>query len=418
MSERSAARGQFPGRLALQQRVLPTYRLPFFEALASACQGGLTVFAGQPSAGESITPVSPSETGVRTVSGGTEHRSETGVRNLSICFSTNRHWRTPSSPFYLCWQSHLLKWLAQEQPGALIVEANPRLRSTPAAIRWMQARGRAVLGWGLGAPAPGRGQAVADARLRRAYRIGRSLTACTDAAWRKGGWPRFLRQFDALIAYSPLGAEQYRLHGFPAERVFVAPNAVTPRPSAPQPNRPAALDRPPTVLFVGRLQARKRIDHLLRAAAALPTAVQPRLQVVGDGPARSELQALAQAIYPSAEFPGERTGPDLESYFAAADLFVLPGTGGLAVQQAMAHGLPVIAGQGDGTLDALIRPANGWRVPPSDLPALTQTLHAALTDIARLRRMGAESYRIVAEEVNLELMVTVFIEALNKCKGC
>jgi glycosyltransferase involved in cell wall biosynthesis len=382
MSERAAARGPFPGRLGLQQRVLPTYRLPFFEALAASCLGGLTVFAGQPAGGESITSLDP-------LSGA--HPTP----NLSLYFTANRHWRAPSSPFYLCWQARLLKWLTQEEPDALIVEANPRIRSTPAAIRWMQARQRPVLGWGLGAPAP-------HGPL---------------AGLRGGGWPRFLNQFDVLIAYSPLGAEQYRLQGFPAERIFVAPNAVTPRPSAPPSPHSVGtgIRSAPTVLFVGRLQARKRIEDLLRAAAALPAAIQPRLQVVGDGPARPALQALALEVYPSAEFPGERTGADLEPYFAAADLFVLPGTGGLAVQQAMAHGLPVIAAQGDGTLDALIRPANGWRVPPSDLPALTAALHTALTDIPRLRHMGAESYRIVAEEVNLEEMVYAFRNALAAC---
>jgi hypothetical protein len=43
----------------------------------------------------------------------------------------------------------------------------------------------------------------------------------------------------------------------------------------------------------------------------------------------------------------------------------------------------------------------------------TETLRVALADAARLRIMGIESYRIVAEEVNLGKMVEVFIEALN-----
>ena len=63
-----------------------------------------------------------------------------------------------------------------------------------------------------------------------------------------------------------------------------------------------------------------------------------------------------------------------------------------------------------------IRPENGWRVPPSNLLALTETLRSALADIPRLRRMGAESYRIVAEEVNLEVMVSVFMNVLAKIK--
>ena len=45
----------FSGRVALQQRVLPSYRVPFFDTLAAACSGGLSVLSGQPCAGESIT---------------------------------------------------------------------------------------------------------------------------------------------------------------------------------------------------------------------------------------------------------------------------------------------------------------------------------------------------------------------------
>jgi len=145
----------------------------------------------------------------------------------------------------------------------------------------------------------------------------------------------------------------------------------------------------------------------------LPEGIRPCLTIVGDGPARQELQTLAQSVYPQAEFPGERSGAELESYFASADLFVLPGTGGLAVQQAMAHGLPVIVAEGDGTQNDLVRPGNGWRIPAGDLTALTETIGSALSDAPRLRRLGTESYRIVAEEINLENMVSVFIEVVQ-----
>ncbi|HEX7975289.1 MAG TPA: glycosyltransferase family 4 protein, partial [Anaerolineales bacterium] len=166
--------------------------------------------------------------------------------------------------------------------------------------------------------------------------------------------------------------------------------------------------------------ARKRLDHLLRACAALPAALQPRLWIVGDGPERAALEGLAAEIYPQAEFAGARHGADLEPYFAAADLFVLPGTGGLAVQEAMAHGLPVIVADGDGSQNDLVRPPgagraeNGWLAPPDDQNALQEVLQAALSDPRRLRSMGAESYRIVSEEVNLEAMAAAFVEALDQ----
>ena len=164
------------------------------------------------------------------------------------------------------------------------------------------------------------------------------------------------------------------------------------------------------VLFVGRLQARKRIDLLLRACAGIQNV---RLVIVGDGPERLALETLAQEIYPSAVFVGARHGAELKPYFAEADIFVLPGTGGLAVQEAMSYGLPIIVAQGDGTQDDLVRKENGWQIPPDDFGSLVSTMKDALSDVARLRRMGDESYRIVKEEINTGRMVEVFVGALN-----
>ena len=45
----------FSGKLALQQRVLPNYRAPFFELLASICDGGMSLFTGLPRPSEGIT---------------------------------------------------------------------------------------------------------------------------------------------------------------------------------------------------------------------------------------------------------------------------------------------------------------------------------------------------------------------------
>jgi len=113
-------------------------------------------------------------------------------------------------------------------------------------------------------------------------------------------------------------------------------------------------------------------------------------------------------------FTGALFGEELAEQFRAADLFVLPGTGGLAIQQAMSFGLPIIAAEADGTQEDLVRSENGWQVPPDNIPALKSTLEEALTDISALRNKGVESYRIVSEEINLDQMVSVFVDALNR----
>jgi glycosyltransferase involved in cell wall biosynthesis len=337
----------------------------------------LGVFAGQPLSEENIPQAE-------------------GLKAAQYAPAVNRHFLRPDSPLYQCWQGGFVAWLEAWQPEVLIVEANPRYLSTPGAVRWMHRRGRAVIGWGLGAP-PRKYTSALSGKL---------------AGLRQRQRAKFLASFDGMIAYSRRGAQEYRQMGFPAERAFVAPNAASPRPGKPVPMRPPVFEGRPKVLFVGRLQERKRVDNLLRACAALPEALQPEVWVVGDGPGREALMSLAQQIYPRAKFPGSRYGAELEIYFAAADLFVLPGTGGLAVQQAMAYGLPVIVAQGDGTQEDLVRAGNGWRVHGDDLRELRETLQMALSDPRRLRRMGEESYRITAEEVNLEKMVQVFVQAL------
>lgn len=358
----------FKGRLGVIQRVLPTYRAPFFDALAAACDGGMSLFAGLPRPEEAIAVTNQ-------------------LRIAHYASANNWHFASPSSPLYFCYQRGLANWLADWNPDALIVEANFRYLSSNTALRWMHLRGRPVIGWGLGATA-GRGPLGV---LRG----------------------RFLRRFDAMLAYSQRGAEQYATCGIPKERIFVAPNAVAPAPGHPLPPRADSFSPQPVVLFVGRLQPRKRIPSLLRACAELPESLRPRLVIVGDGPERKNLEEIAAATYPAAEFLGALHGPALAEQFSAADLFVLPGTGGLAVQEAMSYGLPVIVAQGDGTQDDLVRSSNGWQIPPDDDAALTSTLREALADVTRLRRMGAESYRIVAEEINLEKMVGKFVEALN-----
>jgi len=287
--------------------------------------------------------------------------------------------------FYLCYQQGLMEWLKNRNPDALIMEATPRYLSTPPAVKWMHQRNKPVIGWGLGAP-KGRGVGV---------RV----------------WTSFINQFDAIISYSQRGADEYAALGFPREKIFVAHNSVSPAPVHPLPPRPLAFNPQPVILFVGRLQARKRLDHLLRACAQMES--NPRLVIVGDGPERATLEAMAKEIYPNAEFIGAKHGADLKPYFTEADLFVLPGTGGLAVQEAMSFGLPVIVAQGDGTQDDLVRRENGWQIPPDDFDALVSTMKDALSDVARLRKMGAESYRIVKEEINIEKMVDSFVTALK-----
>ena len=361
----------YKGRVGIVQRVLPRYRAAFFDLLAQHCQGDLGVFAGTARPGEHIPPAEQLEVAKWT-------RAD------------NQH--LFGGPVYLCLQKGLTEWLEEWDPDVLIVEANPRYLSTPAAIQVMKSQLRPVIGWGMGAPEPH--GPLAGWRIR----------------WRK----RFLKQFDALITYSQRGAAEYRSLGFPPENIFVATNSVVARPVNAPPHRGEGQAGRITVLYVGRLQKRKRVDALIEACAKLPIEIQPKLRIVGNGPAGAALTRLAKEVYPRTEFTGSRFGKELDRHFDQADLFVLPGTGGLAVQQAMAHGLPVIVAEGDGSQQDLVQPDNGWLIKPSDDTVLQQVLTMALRDPKRLRKMGEKSFELVQTKFNLQNMADAFVNAINR----
>ena len=359
----------FSGKVFLQQRVLPAYRVDFFETLAGKCEGGLIVFAGEPDQEEAVLQGKPLEKAER-------------IRARNVRWLRGR--------FAIDLQPDLVHALQAADPDALILEANPRYVSNRSAMKWMADHGRPVLGWGLGLPGGERSVMSPRQSIR----------------------DRYVRRFQGLIAYSRQGAREYRAVGAPAERVFVAPNSVTKAPEL-MPTKHRQTAERVRLLFVGRLQPRKRVDLLMQACAAMDENLRPELVIVGDGPARRSLEELAQEIFPSAQFAGALEGQPLEQEFLGADLFVLPGTGGLAIQQAMAHALPIIAAEGDGSQRDLVQSENGWLVRPGDLSDLERVLAEALEQPERLRIMGEASFRAVQSSFNIDNMAAVFVDALH-----
>jgi glycosyltransferase involved in cell wall biosynthesis len=358
-------------RLGLEQRLFPEYRKPLFELLASQCKHGFCLFAGKAQPVECILEGS-------------------ALQNGELVRGNNRY--VIHGKRYFFRQENFLTWLESWKPQVLIVEANPRYLGLKQGIDWMHQHGGKVIGWGLGT-------GDSDGILAR---------------FRKGFRKKFVQNFDVLISYSQKGKVEYLDAGIPPQRIFVASNAVSQRPSWSLPSRAGDFSQhKPGVLFVGRLLERKSVDHLIKACSKIPLKDQPELVIVGEGSARSDLEALAAQVYPTTRFTGDLREEELANAYRIADLFVLPGTGGLAIQQAMSYGLPIIAGIGDGTQSDLVRVENGWQLHTDTVDELTKVLAAALKDQKKLRRMGEASFEIVKNEVNLEAMVDTFANAVE-----
>ncbi|MGO8947628.1 MAG: glycosyltransferase family 4 protein [Ktedonobacterales bacterium] len=151
-------------------------------------------------------------------------------------------------------------------------------------------------------------------------------------------------------------------------------------------------ERQSIVLYVGRLSHEKNLMALVSAYSAIETA-STQLVVVGDGPARADLErALAGH---NAVCTGYLSGEALAEAYASADIFAFPSmteTFGQVVLEAMASHLPVVAFDAEGVRDQVRNGQSGFLVAPGDLQGFAQAL-SMLVAAPELRQcIGAEAY--------------------------
>ncbi len=227
-----------------------------------------------------------------------------------------------------------------------------------------------------------------------ARRLGGIPLVCTffgvELTWLRKQFPllrtvlkRIVRESDAVTAISSYTAAQLQ------DQVPQTKPMVIPFGAAVEPHALCAPESPGDtafqLLFVGRLVERKGVRVLLDAVADLRATTSVRLNIVGDGPLRAELEAHAGSlgIADLVRFSGSVARADLERSFASCDAFVLPAvtdskgdTEGLGVVllEAMAYGKPVIASASGGIVDIVRDHETGLLVPPGDAHALGEAI--------------------------------------------
>ncbi len=157
------------------------------------------------------------------------------------------------------------------------------------------------------------------------------------------------------------------------------------------------------ILFVGRLEERKGLIHLLKAYHRLrKRRVDARLLVIGDGPKRREYKRfVGLRSIRDVEFLGRVSDEEKVRYFASADIYCAPNTGqesfGIVLLEAMAAGVPIVASDIHGFKNVMQRNVQGLLVEPRNPRALAAALYA-LSRNADLRHEMGDAGRARAPE--------------------
>lgn len=230
---------------------------------------------------------------------------------------------------------------------------------------------------------------------------------------------RFIPLFDSHLCYHSNAKSYAMRYGAREDQTIVMHNTIDESRITPM-SRVAArreleqrypqLADKRIVLHVGAVLAEKRIEQILDALELLGRE-DVSFVLVGDGP---HLPALKDRYGQRRDWiTTGRVVDGVGIFFDAADVFVLPGTGGLAINEAMAHRLPVIAGYADGSADDLVLDGQtGYRLHSSDPEKLAELIGRVLSSPEESVRMGLAAEQRIRGPLSFQSFIQRVVDTL------
>jgi glycosyltransferase involved in cell wall biosynthesis len=242
------------------------------------------------------------------------------------------------------------------------------------------------------------------------------------------------RRCAGVVSYSEHGARYFQSLGVQPDNIIIGYNTLDEVAVRQEKARLAThaeglrkslhLGASPIAIFSGTMKAGKRVDLLLASFARClrenSWQVRPILLLIGDGPGLQAMKSLAHStgIIEQTRFVG-RQGSLVSAYFQLGQFAVLPGLGGLAINHAFAHGLPVICGPADGCeLDLVRNEATGIYLPTMNETTLAAAMTRLFQDPAACQRMGANAFELITGRFSLENYARRIEQAVCQAKLC
>lgn len=216
-----------------------------------------------------------------------------------------------------------------------------------------------------------------------------------------------VKSLDGMIVYSSTAHEYYRkVLGFTGP-IEIAHNAVdlsdfklTKNNFSPQ--------KYFTLVYVGRITPDKKLDELIKVVTKSDNL---KLRVIGSGE-KNYLSDLKRLIGKSGHriyFEGPLFGANLNRSLTECDLFVLPSRGGLAINHAMASGVPVLVSKGDGTeADLIIENKTGFLFEEGDYETMADLIQKLVSEPNLRKYVAINGAKHVRENFTVKKMCDVF----------
>jgi glycogen(starch) synthase len=218
---------------------------------------------------------------------------------------------------------------------------------------------------------------------------------------------------DRFVALNRAGVHELVTAGVPRSRIVQVPNGVE---ITRRVEHTYILHDPARLIFVGRLHEQKGLDTLLRSLhelRRLRPAERISLRLVGDGPSKAKLAAIAERLNVSqdSDFLGARE--DVPELLKQSDIFVLPSRAeGLsnALLEAMSLGLPIVASNVPGNEGVIEHEHNGLLCTVDDPSSLAAELSRLLDDAELREALGRRARLTVEERYGLPSVARQYIQ--------
>jgi glycosyltransferase involved in cell wall biosynthesis len=210
--------------------------------------------------------------------------------------------------------------------------------------------------------------------------------------------------------------------GFPDEKIVVHYTGID-----TDLFRPASTERDPIILYVGRMIERKGAEFVIRAAAEVQKAMPAaELVLIGDGPLRVELEALAKKSLQRYRFLGSQTPAEVREWMNRASVFCAPSVKvrsgeeeafGMVYAEAQAMEKPVVAFDSGGISEVVSHARTGFLAPERDWQALARHLSTLLQNADLRKRFGLAGRERMVLEFDLARRTRVLEAIYSKVAG-